>query len=183
MATGSWDNTARVWDAESGKCLRELQGHTHAVSSCAWSPDGRRVATGGDDETARVWDAESGKCLREMQGHTHWVTSCAWSPDGRRVATGSYDKTARVWDAESGSCEFLLAAFSGGEAAALDCVQNGLRLRWASPGAWRHLACRVFDPEAEGWGSVDPVTRKWQPGPRGRTRILPVEFGGGLPEG
>jgi len=52
--------TARIWDAE-GKELRKLEGHTNAILSVAFSPDGKKIVTGSFDKTARTWDTESGK--------------------------------------------------------------------------------------------------------------------------
>jgi DNA-binding beta-propeller fold protein YncE len=79
-----------------------LKGHTHGVTSVAWSPDGKRVATASWDHTASVWDAATGQETLTLKGHTGFVTSVAWSPDGKRVATASSDNTARVWDAATG---------------------------------------------------------------------------------
>ena len=61
MLTGSGDNTARLWDARSGKPLGEPLRHERPVSAVAFSPEGDRVLTGSEDRTARVWDARSGK--------------------------------------------------------------------------------------------------------------------------
>jgi dipeptidyl aminopeptidase/acylaminoacyl peptidase len=97
IATASDDETARVWDAESGKPLAVLQGHAGDVVSVAFSPDGRRIATASADQTARLWDADSGKQLVVLEGHTDLVNSVAFSPDGRRIATASWDNTARLW--------------------------------------------------------------------------------------
>jgi hypothetical protein len=102
VATASFDGTARLWDAVSGKPLPVLQGHAGLVWSVAFSPDGGRVATASWDKTARLWDAVSGKPLAVLQGHTAPVQGVAFSPDGGRVATASFDKTARLWDAVSG---------------------------------------------------------------------------------
>jgi len=102
LATGSHDNTARIWDATTGEVVRVLEEHRLGVTSVAWSPDGRRVATGSGDYTARIWDATTGEVVRVLEVHEHWVISVAWSPDGRRVATGSWDKMARIWDATTG---------------------------------------------------------------------------------
>jgi len=96
LATGSHDNTAKVWDAETGMELLTLSGHTGSVSSVAWSLDGKRLATGSWDNTAKVWDAETGMELLTLSGHTGSVSSVAWSLDGKRLATGSWDNTARV---------------------------------------------------------------------------------------
>jgi WD40 repeat protein len=61
--TGSDDKTVRVWDLDTGACLRTLQGHTGSVWSVALHADGRRAVTGSDDKTVRVWDLDTGACL------------------------------------------------------------------------------------------------------------------------
>ena len=67
IVTGSWDQTAKVWDARTGTALLELKGHTGAVNSVSFSPDGSRILTGSDDGTAKVWDARTGKRLARTQ--------------------------------------------------------------------------------------------------------------------
>ena len=95
------DQTAKVWDAESGKELLTLRD-SGSVLGVAFSPDGKLLATAGLDHTAKVWDAESGKELLTLRGHSRDVLGVAFSPDGKRLATASWDATAKVWDAESG---------------------------------------------------------------------------------
>ena len=102
LATASWDLTARVWDAATGRELLALEGHASGVLAVAWSPDGLRLATGSADGTVKVWPASGGRELRTLQGHTGLVFCVAWSPDGHRLATGSQDGTVRVWDTEAG---------------------------------------------------------------------------------
>ena len=60
MVTASSDNTARVWDAQSGQPVTGPLKHNHAVNHAAFSPDGRWVVTASWDNTARVWDLPSG---------------------------------------------------------------------------------------------------------------------------
>ncbi len=102
VLTASQDQTACLWDAETGKEVRRLEGHTGGVSSAVFSRDSKRVLTASGDKTARLWDAETGKEVRRFEGHTSWVYSAVFSPDGRYVLTASEDKTARLWDAETG---------------------------------------------------------------------------------
>src|SRR5215468_629337 len=57
IVTTSADETARIWDAATGKEIAVLRGHRQRVNSAAFSGDGSRIVTGGVDQTARVWDA------------------------------------------------------------------------------------------------------------------------------
>jgi WD40 repeat protein/tRNA A-37 threonylcarbamoyl transferase component Bud32 len=102
IATCGWDQTARVWDAESGKQLLIYYGHETPVLSVCFSPDGKRIVSGSWDGTARVWDAATGQEILILRGHRHFVNSASFSPDGKRILTGSMDRTARVWSAETG---------------------------------------------------------------------------------
>lgn len=102
IVTGSFDHTARIWDADEGTELLVLRGHRREVRAVAFSPDGRRVVTGSADRTARVWDVATGREQSRLEGHTGWVTSVAFSPDDRRIVTGSLDGTVRLWDADTG---------------------------------------------------------------------------------
>ena len=70
VASGSIDNTVRLWDAGTGASLLTLQGHTESVFAVAFSPDGKRVASGSGDKTVRLWDAETGSPLATLEGHT-----------------------------------------------------------------------------------------------------------------
>jgi hypothetical protein len=54
VVTASDDNTARLWDADTGTEAAVLKGHTGTVLSAAFSPDGKRVVTASDDNTARL---------------------------------------------------------------------------------------------------------------------------------
>ncbi len=102
VASGSWDNTIKLWDVASGEEVATLRGHEGMVYSVAFSPDGTRVASGSQDKTIKLWDAASGEEVATLRGHESGVYSVAFSPDGTRVASGSWDKTIKLWDAASG---------------------------------------------------------------------------------
>ena len=87
------------WSAE----LQTLEGHSHYVSSVAFSPDSKQVVSGSGDNTVRLWDAATGAALQTLEGHSESVSSVAFSPDGKQVVSGSGDKTVRLWDAVTGA--------------------------------------------------------------------------------
>jgi len=90
------------WQRQTHLALKTIRGHSKAVFSVAYSPDGQRLVSGSFDGTAKIWDLASGRELVTLKGHSAEIRSVAYSPDGRRIVTGSYDHTARVWDAGSG---------------------------------------------------------------------------------
>jgi WD40 repeat protein len=60
LATGSGDNTARLWEIATGREIAALRGHEDDVGSVTFSPDGRMLATGSRDNTARLWPVGRG---------------------------------------------------------------------------------------------------------------------------
>ncbi|MCZ8048580.1 MAG: AAA-like domain-containing protein [Microcystis sp. LE19-41.2A] len=71
IVTASEDNTARVWDAETGREIASLNGHQKAVITAAFSPDGKRIVTASSDGTVRVWPVEN--LDRLLVRGCHWL--------------------------------------------------------------------------------------------------------------
>jgi WD40 repeat protein len=102
VASGSNDNTVKIWDAATGAEVRTLKGHSSSVNSVAFPADSKLVASGSDDKTVKIWDAATGAEVRTLKGHSHWVRSVAFSADSKLVASGSDDNTVKIWDAATG---------------------------------------------------------------------------------
>lgn len=92
-------------DSQWGMRLRVIEGHTDAVLSVMFSPDGRYIVTGSLDGTVRTWDVGTGAALNIMKGHSDRVTGVSFSPDcnNRQIASASHDCTLRIWDFASGA--------------------------------------------------------------------------------
>lgn len=115
LATGSGDNTARIWDCDTGTPYQTLTGHTGWILVVSWSPDGTRLATGGYDGTIRIWDPSTGRQQgATMKGHSKHVNALAWEPyhvqqeDRPRIASASKDFTARIWDVIGSQSDVVL---------------------------------------------------------------------------
>ena len=96
LASASWDNTVRVWDASTGRKMLTLNGHTELVVRVAFSPNGKRLASVGHDGSIKVWDATTGQEKLTFKGHDQApVFGVAFSPDGKRTSLGS--RSVVVW--------------------------------------------------------------------------------------
>ncbi len=103
VATGSWDHTAKLWNAQTGEAIRKLEnGHTGFINSVTFSPDQLELMTASDDRTVRFWDVTTGELMaKKLVGHTGRVMEAVFSSDGKRILTASADKTARLWDRDT----------------------------------------------------------------------------------
>ena len=102
LAIGSSDKKIIIWDLESGKEIKTLNGHKGCINTVAFSPDGKYLASGSDDITIKLWDLEMGKDVQTLFGHNDWVNSVAFSVDGRNLVSGSTDETIKIWNSKTG---------------------------------------------------------------------------------
>jgi WD40 repeat protein len=69
LASGSWDNTVRLWDVVTGAEMTRLEGHSDSIAALCPLPDGR-LASGCQDKTIRLWDVATGAEIGRFEGHT-----------------------------------------------------------------------------------------------------------------
>ncbi len=86
--------------AKPAHALYVLHGHSDAVTSVSWSPDGTRLLSSSRDSTVRLWLVADESNTLTYNGHQAAVLSAAWSPGGSFIASGGEDKTVQVWDSQ-----------------------------------------------------------------------------------
>ena len=115
IASGSSDNTIKLWNVKDGALIRTFKGHSDYVISVNFSPDGRRIASGSSDNTIKLWNVKDGALIRTFKGHSSYVISVNFSPDGRRIASGSYDNTIKLWNVDNENDYYTFAALPDNE--------------------------------------------------------------------
>jgi WD40 repeat protein len=123
LASCSYDDTIKLWNPHTGKCLRTFVGHEGAVTSISFSPDQQQLISGSFDQTIKIWDIHTGECSSTLRGHIGGVLSLLSQPASlfRKVelelteSTGigdrdtiiissGFDGTIKLWHLEAGTC-------------------------------------------------------------------------------
>src|SRR5205085_7685615 len=94
LASGSLDQTIRLWNVADGKLIREIKGHTDIVDSIAFNKDGKLLASGSSDKTIRVWNPDDGKEVKNLGAQAGTVYTVAFSPDGKWLASAGHSEPA-----------------------------------------------------------------------------------------
>lgn len=81
LLTASLDNTIKLWDMKTGKCIRTQFGHIEGVWSIA--ADTFRIVSGSHDKSIKVWDLQNGQCMHTFANASS--VSCVGLGDSRIV--------------------------------------------------------------------------------------------------
>ena len=129
LASGSYDETIRLWDVSSGQPKATLKG-IGGITSVLFSPDGLTLASlsNGVSPSGDSYQTSDGASLTTMiwlwdvssdlpvllEGHAGGVTSVLFSPDGLTLASGSGDGRILLWDVSSGQLQATLEGHTDG---------------------------------------------------------------------
>jgi WD40 repeat protein len=191
LASGSKDNTVRLWDTERALELRKLAGHATWVKAVAFSPDGRWLASGSVDGVVKLWDVATGRELKSMSGGGS-INALAFSPGAPLVAVGNAENSVLVWNTQTGQTERTLKGHAGavltlafspdGKLLASGSRDNSIKIWDAVSGRELHTlaghADRVrslaFSPDGKrlASGSFDKTIKLWDAGRGRETRTL-----------
>jgi WD40 repeat protein len=134
------DATLRLWDVDTGACVRTLQQgvddpsqslaaalitsvpRATCMSDCEgpswtiWSvdvlPDNRTAIAAHGDATIKLWDLHSGTCIASLSGHEGyiWCVRACCDSSGRRALSAGDDGKVRIWDLDARTCVSVLDA-------------------------------------------------------------------------
>ena len=102
LAVCSTNGPIRIWDADTGKEIRQLAEGVRRARAVAFSPDGRTLAVALDERVIHLVDLDSGVERVQTKGHRGSVTALAVAADGATVFAGAADGTIHRWDARTG---------------------------------------------------------------------------------
>jgi WD40 repeat protein len=170
IASGSNDNTIKLWQLETGKLLRTLgrwfSGHSNIVHAIAFSPDGQLLASGSWDETIKLWQVDTGKQIRTFTSHNNWINSIAFSPVPEHPSYQEgefYMQGFVLLDTTSLGLGWTLASGSADSTIKLWLVSTGLELRTFT-GHSDTVWSVAFSPDGQllASGSSDSTIKLWQ---------------------
>lgn len=102
FVTASEDSTAKLWDAETGKLVFDLTGHSGKVNFSMYSPDGKYIVTGSLDNTLKLWDTQTGQLVHTLVGHIGEVNACIFTNDMQFLYSTANDNTTIKWELSTG---------------------------------------------------------------------------------
>ncbi|MEO9966388.1 MAG: caspase family protein [Reichenbachiella sp.] len=113
VATGSRDNSIKLWQVSTGREIRTFLGHLDPVNIITFDPTGKWIASGSSDNTIIIWEVSTGKIRTKIEGHSKRVSSLDFNADGSQLVSGGWDRTVFRWDVASGK---KLAEYKGNPA-------------------------------------------------------------------
>ncbi|MDZ8257189.1 serine/threonine-protein kinase [Nostoc sp. ChiQUE01b] len=97
LATGSDDNTIKLWEVNTGQLICTLVGHSWSVVAVAFSADGETLLSASCDKTVKLWKVSTAEEIVTLSGHVDSVSAVAVSKVTQLIASGSRDKTIKLW--------------------------------------------------------------------------------------
>lgn len=108
FATGSDDETWRLWSVPDCELIMSGEGHDGWLSDLHFHPYGSHLVTSSGDSTVKIWEFGQARCTHTFTDHTQAVWGCEFHYAGDFVASCSMDHTVRIWDLLAGKCRGTL---------------------------------------------------------------------------
>ncbi|BAY85315.1 WD-40 repeat-containing protein [Calothrix parasitica NIES-267] len=100
IVSGSSDRTVKIWNSQTGQCLKTLSGHNRPVLCVSFSPDGNTVASCGGHSIIKLWNIETGECFLTIQEKASYIIN--FNSNGLILASGHTSGIIKLWNTKNG---------------------------------------------------------------------------------
>ncbi|KAL2916567.1 hypothetical protein HK105_204000 [Polyrhizophydium stewartii] len=153
LASGSSDQTIKIWNTRGGQCVTTLKGHSQAVTCLKHA--GGCLFSGSLDRTIRRWDVATGACLQVMAGHMEWIKTI--DANASHLASGGWDETVFVWSLGTGALLHKIK-LDMGPILGIQCSPSRIVVAVREPRFQHQLVSLDFSPDpVTAVGPVDPA--------------------------
>ena len=102
IVSASSDRTVKIWNSQTGQCLKTLSGHNRPVLCVSFSPNGNTVASCGGHSIIKLWNVETGECFLTIQDKASYTIK--FNSDGLILASGHTSGMVKLWNTKNGKC-------------------------------------------------------------------------------
>ncbi|BAY42529.1 WD-40 repeat-containing protein [Scytonema sp. HK-05] len=92
----------KLWNVNTGECVKTLEEHIDQVYSVTFSPDGQIIASGSEDQTIKLWNVKTGECLTTLRAPRRYedmditgVTGLTEAQKSTLITLGAVDETGK----------------------------------------------------------------------------------------
>ena len=96
LASGSLDNTIKIWNLTTGKCIKTFEQHTKGIQCLLFLNNDQILVTGSKDTTIKLWNINNGQLIKTLDGHTNWI-NCLILINNKTFASASDDFSIKIW--------------------------------------------------------------------------------------
>ncbi len=130
LASGSSDQTIKLWYSKTGVTFTEHSGYIYSVN---FSPNGELLASSSGDNTIKIWNIANNELVCTLTGHEAWVNTVLFL-DNNTLISGSYDNTIKVWSLHNQSAIHTISEHTKSITSLTICPQKNMFASGSSDG-------------------------------------------------
>ncbi len=113
IVSGSSDRTIKIWNSQTGECLKTISGHNRPVLSVAFSGDGNTIASCGAHSIIKLWNVLTGECFQTIEERACYIIKLKYNLklNSLILASGHTSGIVKLWDINNGKCIQTLGNF------------------------------------------------------------------------